>query len=316
MSATVQTLLRHIERRLIQTAAGGDDAVRLFHGRGQCHEGLLFVNVDWYAPVALVTLYSEEGELMLDPLLDGLSAKLGARLSCMVVQRRHLPEAPSEVVFGRLPDRLYAREAGLRYRLRLGEAQNIGFFSDMRRGRALVRALAPGRAVLNLFAYTCSFSVAALAGGADRVVNLDMSRTALAVGRENHRYNGLEHRRATFLAHDLFKSFGKLKRLGPFGIIVIDPPTEQGTSFSARTGWPKLARRLAQWAAPGADVVACLNAPQLGPEFLRELFARELPGATLVETLGPPDDFPEKHPERGLNILHFRLDSNERKGER
>ena len=154
---------------------------------------------------------------------------------------------------------------------------------------------------------TCSFSVAALAGGAQQVVNLDMNRGALALGRENHRLNGLELRRATVLAHDLFKSFGKVKKLGPYDLIVIDPPTAQGASFTARTDWPRILRRVGGWGAPGAQLIACLNAPQLGPEFLTELVERHLPHARLVETLGPPEDYPERYPERGLKLFHYQL---------
>lgn len=67
------------------------------------------------------------------------------------------------------------------------------------------------RKVLNLFAYTCAFSVAALKGGADEVVNMDMSKGALAIGKQNHLLNGLTAG-ARFLGHDIFKSWGKLKK--------------------------------------------------------------------------------------------------------
>ena len=87
--------------------------------------------------------------------------------------------------------------------------------------------------VLNLFAYTCSFSVAAIAGGAQQVVNVDMSRSALQRGRENHRLNQLDERRSTYLAVELFRSFSKLRKLGPFDLIICDPPGDQGDSFSS-----------------------------------------------------------------------------------
>jgi 23S rRNA (cytosine1962-C5)-methyltransferase len=283
-----------------------DAARRLFHGRGGCFPGLEAVTVDWFPPAAVVTLFEPAPARWLGLLEEGLGEILGGQLGCLLVQHRHRPGAPWQVVRGTIPEPAHALEAGLRYRLLLGRGQNLGFFPDMAAGRALVRRLATGRRVLNLFAYTCSFSVAALAGGATRVTNLDMNRRALEMGRQNHRDNGLELRRATFLDHDLFKSFGKLRRLGPFDLAVVDPPSHQGRSFSARRDWPRLLRRLPSLLAPGAEVVGCLNSPHLAPAFLREQFAEHAPGCTFVEQLPLPAEFPDRAPERGLKVLRFR----------
>ncbi len=92
--------------------------------------------------------------------------------------------------------------AGLRYQLELGKAQNTGLFLDMRHGRDWLRRHAAGKRVLNLFAYTCAFSVAALAGGAERVVNVDMQSRALSRGR--HRLNRRALERVQFAALDIF----------------------------------------------------------------------------------------------------------------
>ena len=94
----------------------------------------------------------------------------------------------------------------------------------MRHGRRLIREIGRGKRVLNLFAYTCSLSVAALAGGASRVVNLDLSKTALRTGRQNHITNQIDPRKAVFLPFDVMKSFGRLKREGPFDLVIVDPP--------------------------------------------------------------------------------------------
>lgn len=301
-------LLRdELELRCAPITGGDNDSRRLFHGRGRAFAGLEWLTVEWFAPVALCILYGEEGEPHLPVLYDILTELLGDCLKAIVVQRRYLPHAPSETVWGELPEEVYAVEAGLRYRLRLGQAQNIGFFLDMARGRELVRSIAKDRKVLNLFSYTCSFSVAALAGGADHVVNLDMNRGALNVGRENHRLNGLDARGAAYLAHDLFKSFGKLKKLGPFGVIIVDPPERQGASFTAERHWPKLVRKLKGLSAPGCEILAALNSPNLPPSFITDLFAKDLPGAELVKSFGAPEDFRETQLNRGLKLFHYRL---------
>ena len=296
-------LLDQVGRRHDATS---DAARRLFHGRGGCYPGLEAVAVDWFPPVAVVTLHAPVPDSWLVALEEGLGAILGKRLECLLVQRRHLPGAPWQVLRGAVPEPAHAVEAGLRYRLLLGKGQNLGFFPDMIDGRALVRRIATDRRVLNLFAYTCSFSVAALAGGAEQVTNLDMNRGALERGRLNHRDNDLELRRTSFLTHDLFKSFGKLRRLGPFDLVIVDPPSHQGASFSAHRDWPRLLRHLPTLLAPGAEVVACLNSPHLGPEFLLTRFADHAPGCSLCEILPPAQDFPDRLPERGLNVLRFR----------
>jgi 23S rRNA (cytosine1962-C5)-methyltransferase len=306
------TLRRELGRRAGLGAGEpleGGRSRRLFHGRGKVFTGLEALTVDWFSPVALAVLFDKEAERLVPDLIDSLCSVLGDKLEAVVVQRRYQPNSPSETVWGVLPEKVYAVEEGLKYELRLGASQNVGFFLDMALGRALVAALCPGRRVLNLFSYTCSFSVTALIGGAHHVVNLDMNRGALKSGRVNHELNALELRRASFLPHDLFKSFGKLQRLGPFDLIIVDPPEQQGASFGAVKDWPRLVRKLAPLAAPGCDILAALNSPTLPPSFITGVFANELPGAALVRTFGaPPDDFPESEPDRGLKLFHFRVE--------
>ncbi len=300
--------LNNIEKQLrLAFETKTDETRRLFHGRGRCYPGLEFLTIDFFPPVVFVVLYQQQPQAWLDGVQELLLELLGERMECLLLQRRDLAGAPTEVLHGAIPEPCFAREAGLKYRLRLGQAQNIGFFPDMARGRELARHLAAGRKVLNLFAYTCSFSVAALAGGAREVVNLDMNRGALQLGRQNHLDNDLDPHKARFLPHDLFKSFGKLKKLGPYDLVIVDPPTSQGQSFTAERDWPKLARRLPTLTAPAGDIFACLSAPYLGPDFLIELFAEHAPEAKLIQTLGPPENFPETDPDAGLNILHFRM---------
>ena len=297
-------VLREIRPRIATTTG---DARRLFHGRGHCYAGLEFLTIDFFPPVILLILYREPDPGWLAELTEQLRRLLGAHLACVLAQHRQYPGAPTEILFGHLPSTCVARENGLEYGLRLGEAQNIGFFPDMAVGRQRVRQLAAGRRVLNLFAYTCAFSVAALAGGAARVVNLDMNRGALRQGQRNHRHNGLDAGRAAFLAHDLFKSFAKLRRLGPFDLTIIDPPGDQGKSFRAERDWPKIVSRLPALTVPGSDLILGHSTPHLPPDFLLDLLARLLPGAILLAHLRAGEDFPERDSAKGLHVLHYRL---------
>ncbi|PLX40970.1 MAG: SAM-dependent methyltransferase [Deltaproteobacteria bacterium] len=282
------------------------EATRLFHGRGGTFPGAEGLCADWFEPLLFITLYGEEAEALTAPLINAAKEALGERVGSIMIQRRYLGGSPAELIEGSLPDKPLAVEGGLSYLIRPGEAQNIGFFGDMSKGRALVRNRANKKRVLNLFSYTCSFSVAALAGGAESVVNLDMSRGALSLGRENHMVNGFDLRRAAFLCHDLFKSFSKLRKLAPFDMVIVDPPTSQGRSFTAERDWPRLLSRLPQLIEGGAEVIAALNAPHLPSTFLEEQFTAQLPEALLAGRYSSGEDYPEADPERGLKILHYK----------
>lgn len=283
------------------------EARRLFHGRGHCFDGYDDLVIDCFPPVILVTLHRQRPQAWLEELAGLIVATLPEAPEAVLLQERFLAKGPSRLLLGSLPAEVDALEAGLRFRLRLAEAQNIGFFPDMAVGRALVRKRAAGKTVLNLFAYTCGFSIAALAGGALRVVNLDMNRGALEQGKLNHRINGLDLRQASFLPLEFFRSLTKLRKLGPFDLVVCDPPASQGKSFTAESHWPKLLRSLQGLVKPGGEVLACLNSPRLGPDFLEELFAAHLPTGERLGVFTPGERFPEARQESATSLHLYRL---------
>lgn len=291
------------------TAAAGDSR-RLLHGRGRAFPGLEHVTVDGFPPLVLVTVFRATDPAIVQALVDGLVARLGPLgMGCLAVQRRGdagdgdpLPE----VVYGSLPGEPVACEDGLRFRIDPARGQNTGFFLDMRPARQWLRARAGGCAVLNLFAFTCAFSVAARAGGASRVVNIDLSRSSLSLGRDNHRLNRLATDDIHFLDHDIFRSWNKLHRLGRYDLIVMDPPTLQKGSFAAEKDYGKVVRRFPKLLKPESDILACLNAPHLGEDFLDEVFARELPGVQKVARLANPPEFADVDTQAALKVVHYR----------
>ncbi|MDH5785106.1 MAG: class I SAM-dependent methyltransferase [Chromatiales bacterium] len=277
---------------------------RLFHGRGHAWPGYEHINVDWLPPVALITLYQEEGDELLQPLADVLFEQLpGCRT--VQVQYRCRPMAPFERLRGEPADELVVEEAGLKYGLRLGANQNSGLFLDMRNGRNWVRQHASGKRVLNLFAYTCAFSVAALAGGASRIVNIDVSKAALARGRENHRLNGQELERVVFQGIDIFKSFSRIRRHGPYDLLICDPPSLQRGSVDIARDYKKIIRRIPEFMHPGGEVMLCLNSPQLDEAFLLQSVASECPACRFIERLPNPEIFKEAMAGRGVKVMLF-----------
>ncbi|MEN5152786.1 class I SAM-dependent methyltransferase [Pseudomonas orientalis] len=279
---------------------------RLFHGRGRCWPGLEQLTVDWLQGVVLVALFKETEHLQaLKQLLLQIDwAGCGAHT--VALQHRYLPQSTTEWLVGDALDELIITEGGLRYLIDLGKKQNSGLFLDMRYGRNWVREQAKGQRVLNLFAYTCGFSVAAVEGGAEHVVNLDMARGALSRGRDNHRLNGHDLSKVTFLGHDLFKSWAKVTHSGPYDLVIIDPPSFQKGSFLLTKDYQRVLRRLPDLLTPHGTVLACMNDPAFGEDFLIDGVSREAAGLRFVERLENPPEFPDIDPQSGLKALVFR----------
>ena len=308
-SEALSTLHQHL---LTALATAPNETRRLFHGRGRCWPGLEQLTVDWLQGVVLVSLFKapDADELQaLKQLLLTLSQSSVWQASgahTLVMQHRYTLNSDTEWLVGEAIDEWTLTEGGLRYRVDLGRKQNNGLFLDMRYGREWVQANAQGKRVLNLFAYTCGFSVAALEGGAQHVVNLDMSRAALSRGRDNHRLNGHDMSQVTFLGHELFKSWGKVKSTGPYDLVIIDPPSFQKGSFLLTKDYQRVVRRLPELLTEDGVVLACMNDPSLGSDFLIDSVTRDAPSLRFEQRLANPPEFPDADVECGLKALVFK----------
>lgn len=125
------------------------------------------------------------------------------------------------------------------------------------------------------------------------------------MGQQNHQLNGITAG-ASFLAHDIFSSWGKITRSGPYGLVVIDPPSYQKGSFVATKDYARLMRRLPDLLAPGGHALLCLNAPELGLDFLQDQMRDLVPALTFVERVANPSVFADVSSERALKVLVYR----------
>jgi 23S rRNA (cytosine1962-C5)-methyltransferase len=299
----MQDLLKAIAQMPITT-----DARRIFHGRGGLYPGCEQWSLDWFAPVWVLTSFKPVTEEELALCQSALQTRWqtlapGEPLN-WVFQCRAASEVETRLMSGAVPEPHVVTEQGAKYLVHVLRGQNHGLFLDMAHGREWLKQHARNENILNLFAYTCAFSVVALQGGAAQVVNLDMSQAALAVGQQNHRLNNLPAK-ARFLGHDIFKTWGKISKMGPYGVIVIDPPSYQKGSFIATKDYIKLIRRLPELLEPQGHVLLCLNAPELDAQFLRNLVAEAAPSLKFVERLANPFAFADVDPEKSLKVLHF-----------
>ncbi len=228
---------------------------------------------------------------------------------------KSLADLSPKLVYGEpAPERFEIRENGLRYELSFSEGYSVGLFLDQRdnRRRWLTGHVAAGfplfeadrlpakREILNCFAYTCGFSVAAAQAGA-RTTSLDLSKKYLEWGRRNFALNRLDPSAHDFIYGDSFDWLRRLAKKGRlFDAIVLDPPTfskskEHGT-FRAEKDYGQLVTAALPILKPGGVVLASTNAALWPPEAFLATIEKAVQAAKRSirqRHYGPqPPDFP------------------------
>ena len=159
------------------------------------------------------------------------------------------------------------QEQGHKFFVNLSNYLDTGLFMDHRPLRKIVEQEAHGKAVLNLFCYTASFSVYAAAGGASRVDSVDLSNTYLAWGEKNFSLNGFTDPDKYHFTRNDVAQFLKESR-DSWDIIVLDPPTFSNSKKTKDTldinrDWPKLVNAALQHLNPGGTLYFSTNSRQL-----------------------------------------------------
>jgi 23S rRNA (cytosine1962-C5)-methyltransferase len=161
-------------------------------------------------------------------------------------------------------------ENGLRFEISFHSGYSQGIFLDQRDNRAEVRSrMAQGLRLLNTFAYTGAFSVAAAAAGAE-TTTLDLSQPYLDWARRNFQLNGIDPATQHFCKGDTFHWLRRFAKQGRrFDGIVLDPPTfsrdENGRVFRVERDFGELAALAASVLAPGGFLLCCTNCRTLTP---------------------------------------------------
>ncbi len=152
-------------------------------------------------------------------------------------------------------------ENGLHFLADVSGGQKTGFFLDQRDNRARLRRLARGKSVLNLFSYSGAFSVAALAGGAARSVDVDSSAGALDLAREHRRANDFCADDADFVQADVFEDVRRRATAGErWDVVVCDPPAfakKKADVDRAARGYKDVNRVAMALVAPGGWLLTC-----------------------------------------------------------
>lgn len=171
--------------------------------------------------------------------------------------------APAAPVRGEAaPEAVIVHENGVPFEVQLHDGLRTGLFLDQRENRRRIGEIARDKRVLNLFAYTGSFSVAALAHGAAHVTSVDVSRAALRWADRNVERIGASERHRS-IAQDAFDALEQLARRGErFDVIICDPPSYATTKrgrFRVTKDYVALCRAALQVIAPDGVLLASLN---------------------------------------------------------
>ena len=277
---------------------GHQAAFRLFNG---FNEGFPELVIDLYGATILIHNYAEN-------VVDGLPFVQEAQqfllaqypwLRAGVVKNRNgqsEEERRGQLLFGEKPDRMI-REHDVWYALDLVMNRDAGFYLDTRNLRKWLIENLDGKTVLNTFAYTGSLGVAAAAGGASRVVHLDLRSSFLNIAKESYTLNRFPVRKADFIASDFFPAISRFKRSGKtFDCVLIDPPFFSATS-KGRVDQVNESTRLINKVRPlirdGGTLIAINNALFVsGREYIQTLEYLSRDGYLSIQELIPvPQDF-------------------------
>lgn len=295
---------------------GEDATYRVFHGAGDGLPGFAcdvlgrFAVLYAYAP-ALVPWARQLAEAVRGFTgVRGVVVKVRAKAGASSVAQEIVGEAP--------PERYVAAEHGMPVEIHPLGGLNTGLFTDMREERQRLGRFAAGAAVVNLFSYTATLSVACARAGAASVVSVDTSDGVAAWARGNFGRAGLDPAdpRWRFETGDAVRFLARAaKARERYRLIVIDPPTfstARGAPWTLDRDYPELIAQAAAVIEPGGVLWLAANTHELGS--LGRLVGKGLKLAgrdgAVVAQGGLPADYPTvpaQPRDRYLQIVVVRL---------
>jgi 23S rRNA (cytosine1962-C5)-methyltransferase len=246
-------------------------AYRWIFGEG---DGLPGVVVDLYGRFAVVAVYADG----LEVLVPWVLAALRRTTDLHGIVRRGRGRAVPSVVWGRAPPReLIVEQEGLRLRADLLHGQKTGLFLDQRENRRTLERLAAGRRVLDLFAYSGGFALAALRGGAAQATLVDAAPGALADAAANLALNGFDPEAHAFENADVFAWLARARaEQRRFDLVIADPPSfarSRGQHDRALAAYARLHAAALAVTEPGGWYAAASCTAQVSPEQLKDTLA-------------------------------------------
>ena len=286
-------------------------ACRLFHGAGDGLDGLVVELLDNVLVVQTLSGHGLPSEERLRTAIDRLRQEAGAKAvyrKFFVSDRAEVSPNVSAMHTNATPwigeaaePEMIIREGGMRFITRPYDGFSVGLFLEHRDNRRRICTLAKGRRVLNLFSYTCSFSVAAAMGGAVHVSSVDLSKRYLEWGKRNFEINNVSTTGHLFFCSDTFEFYERAHRQGRrYDVVILDPPTFSRLRRPQRTF--VLEEQLGALVAgavslldPGGILLLATNCRQICSDRL-ETEIRDAAGSrgcTIIDRPPLPADFPD-----------------------
>ncbi len=295
-----------IELRSCHAELAETNAYRLVNAEG---DGLPGLTVDRYGAFLMVQLYCSGWRphlSLVTRVLQELLSPTGIYEKSRPQKTRELEAVSDSKRYGKLlsgkpaPPQLEVRENGLTFLVSLEQGLNTGLFLDQRRNRRDLMARVAGKRLLNLFAYTGAFSVAAAAAGASQVTTVDVSAGYTEWAKANFGCNRLDPQRYEFLVGDCLAVLADLAaRKKKYDIILMDPPSFSTTGksrFTTRGGTSDLVAAALPLLNDGGLLISSSNHQKLDlADYLKELRRGALKTGSdlrVINLAGQPEDFP------------------------
>jgi len=273
-----------------------EEAFRLFNG---FYQGFPDLVLDVYGETLVIHDYADQpNPEFIAQVGKHIQSSLHWLRAGVIKTRNGLTQSAKrgEILFGERPDRKI-KEHGVWYALDLTMNRDASFYLDTSNLRKWLVENMRGKSVLNTFAYTGSLGVAALAGGATRVVQTDLNKQFLNLAKDSNSLNGFPIHKPDFLAQDFFPVVARLKSTQQlFDCIIIDPPffstTERGKVDLLHEN-ERLINKVRPLIAHNGCLIAINNAIFLsGSEYMRVLENICKDGYLSIRELIPvPEDF-------------------------
>jgi len=275
---------------------------RWVHGE---NDDLPGVRIDVWGSTATVAIDHPSLSFMIPWLVEGMTTDDQFETIWETTRPEHNDDRESpelgRCIFGEGENAtVVVKELGLSFNVQPQMGLDAGLYPDMRAVRAWLRPHWDGKRVLNTFAYTGAFSVAAAAGGAARVETIDLAPSAVTRAQDNFRLNGLDVEAHGFWAEDTFVALDRFRRAGTeFDVIVVDPPSFAHGPTGVWSVEKDLSRAVAgclRVLAPNGLILVATNQGSMSPkEFQKLIKAASLKASRrlrLVHQGTTPHDIP------------------------
>jgi 23S rRNA (cytosine1962-C5)-methyltransferase len=304
---TTSTVISLLEKALASRAPiidpKNESAFRLFNG---FTEGCPDLIIDMYAATAVIYNYAsnpEDSAPLVQEAQQFLTTSMPGLRTILLKTRNssNQEEKRGKILFGTELDKKI-KEHGVWYSINLTLNRDASLYLDTRNLRKWIIENLKDKSLLNTFAYTGSFGVAARKGGASRVVQIDLDRDFLNIAKTSYSLNGFPIQKGNFISRDFFEQVSNLKRNNTFfDCVIIDPPFFSTTS-KGRVDQEKESARLINKVRPlindGGYLIAINNALYVsGNEYLQTLEELCKDGYLKIRELIPvPEDFTGYNP--------------------